>query len=151
MTIQNVLQSSCELGFTHVLKPGPAYLYPHIATLQFHKYRCLGFLISQLFLVLNYSTFYKYISPISLSLSPPMDAKLCEPLIHDETQNGLAPKLEEVESNCHHLNTTSVSFFKTCFNGLNALSGSTFYLCFFIPAKFHCCSHNQKVCIVCFW
>lgn len=65
-----------------------------------------------------------------------MDAKLCEPLIHDETQNGLAPKLEEVESNCHHLNTTSVSFFKTCFNGLNALSGSTFYLVFSYQRNF---------------
>ncbi|KAK9272854.1 hypothetical protein L1049_003232 [Liquidambar formosana] len=40
------------------------------------------------------------------------------PLIQDEDQN----KLEEVESNSHHP-TTGTSFFKTCFNGLNALSG----------------------------
>ncbi|KAG2714291.1 hypothetical protein I3843_03G022800 [Carya illinoinensis] len=45
------------------------------------------------------------------------------PLILDEKQNGLAHKLEEVESNCHPSSTTNISFFKTCFNGLNALSG----------------------------
>uniref|UniRef100_A0A2N9GW57 Amino acid transporter transmembrane domain-containing protein n=1 Tax=Fagus sylvatica TaxID=28930 RepID=A0A2N9GW57_FAGSY len=51
------------------------------------------------------------------------DSSLTEPLILDEKQNGLAPKLEEVESNFDYSNTANVSFFKTCFNGLNALSG----------------------------
>ncbi|GMY13692.1 amino acid transporter AVT1I-like isoform X2 [Fagus crenata] len=51
------------------------------------------------------------------------DSSLTETLILDEKQNGLAPKLEEVESNFDYSNTANVSFFKTCFNGLNALSG----------------------------
>ncbi|GMY13655.1 amino acid transporter AVT1I-like isoform X2 [Fagus crenata] len=51
------------------------------------------------------------------------DSSLTEPLILDEKQNGLAPKLEEVESNFDCSNTANVSFSKTCFNGLNALSG----------------------------
>jgi hypothetical protein len=55
------------------------------------------------------------------------DSSLTEPLILDKKQNGLAPKLEEVESNFDYSNTANVSFFKTCFNGLNALSGSTFF------------------------
>ena len=69
---------------------------------------------------------------LSLSLSPKMvtqlsgDSSLCVPLILNEKQNGVPHKLEEVESNCHYSSTTNiVSFFQTCFNGLNALSGST--------------------------
>ncbi|KAL5805569.1 hypothetical protein ACOSQ4_028302 [Xanthoceras sorbifolium] len=50
------------------------------------------------------------------------------PLIVDERHNrGVGLKLEDVESNHHVVHTrtssTSSSFFKTCFNGLNALSG----------------------------
>lgn len=62
-------------------------------------------------------------SPMKATLSG--NSPLCVPLILDEKPNGLAHKLEEVESNCHPSSTTNVSFFKTCFNGLNALSGST--------------------------
>ncbi|KAB1211601.1 Vacuolar amino acid transporter 1 [Morella rubra] len=51
------------------------------------------------------------------------DSSLSVPLILDEKQNVLAHKLEELESNFCHSSTTTVSFFKTCFNGLNALSG----------------------------
>ncbi|KAK0598756.1 hypothetical protein LWI29_037684 [Acer saccharum] len=46
------------------------------------------------------------------------------PLIVDEKQQGVWLKLEDVESNHVHLiNTNTTSFFKTCFNGLSALSG----------------------------
>ncbi|KAI9154323.1 hypothetical protein LWI28_024429 [Acer negundo] len=46
------------------------------------------------------------------------------PLIVDEKQQGVGLKLEDVESNqVHPINTTTTSFFKTCFNGLSALSG----------------------------
>ncbi|KAL5582290.1 hypothetical protein UlMin_014732 [Ulmus minor] len=43
------------------------------------------------------------------------------PLLSDETDQG--SKLEELESNHHHANTANSSFLKTCFHGLNALSG----------------------------
>ncbi|PON38700.1 Amino acid transporter, transmembrane domain containing protein [Trema orientale] len=47
------------------------------------------------------------------------------PLMFDDKHgnNGLGSKLEDVESNHHQASTSSSSFFKTCFNGLNALSG----------------------------
>ncbi|XP_062106646.1 amino acid transporter AVT1I-like [Humulus lupulus] len=46
------------------------------------------------------------------------------PLMSEDKHNGLSSKLEEVESNHPQATTTSsTSFFKTCFNGLNALSG----------------------------
>ncbi|XP_062106648.1 amino acid transporter AVT1I-like isoform X2 [Humulus lupulus] len=48
------------------------------------------------------------------------------PLVSDDkhgNNNGLSSKLEEVESNHPQATTSSTSFFKTCFNGLNALSG----------------------------
>ncbi|KAK1575512.1 hypothetical protein Q3G72_006111 [Acer saccharum] len=46
------------------------------------------------------------------------------PLIVDEKQQGVGLKLEDVESNhVHPINTNTTSFFKTCLNGLSALSG----------------------------
>uniref|UniRef100_A0A803QMG3 Amino acid transporter transmembrane domain-containing protein n=1 Tax=Cannabis sativa TaxID=3483 RepID=A0A803QMG3_CANSA len=50
------------------------------------------------------------------------------PLMSDDNKqeynnNGLSTKIEEVESNHSSQATGSTSFFKTCFNGLNALSG----------------------------
>lgn len=46
-----------------------------------------------------------------------------EPLLYNGKQQGLAQKLEEGESKCENLCEGNTSFFKTCFNGLNALSG----------------------------
>lgn len=59
------------------------------------------------------------------------------PLLADENKHqnqGQGCKLEDAESNSHHhpTPTNNTSFFKTCFNGLNALSG--FYSYF--PAVF---------------
>ncbi|TYH76027.1 hypothetical protein ES332_D04G057100v1 [Gossypium tomentosum] len=46
------------------------------------------------------------------------------PLIEDdENKQALVTKLEEIEPNSSHSCSTTNSFFKTCFNGLNALSG----------------------------
>ncbi|PPD99276.1 hypothetical protein GOBAR_DD03677 [Gossypium barbadense] len=46
------------------------------------------------------------------------------PLIEDdENKQALVTKLEEIEPNSSHSCSTTTSFFKTCFNGLNALSG----------------------------
>ncbi|GKV08733.1 hypothetical protein SLEP1_g20325 [Rubroshorea leprosula] len=43
------------------------------------------------------------------------------PLIHDDKQ----PKLEDVEAvHGHYVGSGDTSFFNTCFNGLNALSGN---------------------------
>ncbi|XP_039159166.1 amino acid transporter AVT1I isoform X1 [Eucalyptus grandis] len=48
---------------------------------------------------------------------------LNEPLLYNEKQQGSAHKLEEGQSKCENLCEGNTSFFKTCFNGLNALSG----------------------------
>ncbi|KAF3443985.1 hypothetical protein FNV43_RR13675 [Rhamnella rubrinervis] len=45
------------------------------------------------------------------------------PLLFDEKLQSFGCKLEEVESSFVHATTSTTSFFKTCFNGLNALSG----------------------------
>ncbi|XP_044504468.1 amino acid transporter AVT1I-like [Mangifera indica] len=51
-------------------------------------------------------------------------SSLTVPLIADEEkQHGVGCKLEEIESNHDSLRTGTTSFFKTCFHGLNALSG----------------------------
>ena len=55
---------------------------------------------------------------------PPEELSLTVPLIEDENKEGLGRKLEEVESNSAHTSASTVSVFRTCFNGLNALSGS---------------------------
>lgn len=49
------------------------------------------------------------------------------PLILDEKKQG---KLEETEADLHCDYTTGTSFFKTLFNGLNALSGQVLYFLF---------------------
>lgn len=53
------------------------------------------------------------------------------PLILDEKKQG---KLEETEADLHCDYTTGTSFFKTLFNGLNALSGQA--LNFLFPISF---------------
>ncbi|KAJ0042018.1 hypothetical protein Pint_19219 [Pistacia integerrima] len=44
-------------------------------------------------------------------------------IVDDENQHAVGRKLEEIESNHDSHRTGSTSFFKTCFHGLNALSG----------------------------
>ncbi|EXB31965.1 hypothetical protein L484_013597 [Morus notabilis] len=61
-----------------------------------------------------------------MEADPTYGFPLTLPLLFEEKKNGLgsSDKLEEVESNHHHdASTSTTSFFKTCFNGLNALSG----------------------------
>ncbi|KAL9424642.1 hypothetical protein AB3S75_031709 [Citrus x aurantiifolia] len=53
-------------------------------------------------------------------------SSLAVPFLVDEKQQGLGSKLQEIESNHLHYDdsrTTKTSVFKTCFNGVNALSG----------------------------
>ncbi|XP_022741505.1 amino acid transporter AVT1I-like isoform X2 [Durio zibethinus] len=51
------------------------------------------------------------------------ESSLTVPLIEDENKEGLGNKLEEVESNSAHSGASTASVLRTCFNGLNALSG----------------------------
>ncbi|KAL4376378.1 hypothetical protein GQ457_02G019280 [Hibiscus cannabinus] len=53
-----------------------------------------------------------------------MEPSLTVPLIEDEeNKQSLGRKVEEIESDSSHPISATNSFFKTCFNGLNALSG----------------------------
>lgn len=53
------------------------------------------------------------------------------PLLEDDTKDVLGSKVEDLDPNsAHHTDTSSstVNVFRTCFNGLNALSGSLYFL-----------------------
>ena len=55
---------------------------------------------------------------------PYEESSLTVPLIDDENKEGLGSKLEEVELNSSQTSASTTSVLRTCFNGLNALSGS---------------------------
>ncbi|XWS32872.1 hypothetical protein CRYUN_Cryun22dG0027700 [Craigia yunnanensis] len=54
---------------------------------------------------------------------PHEESSLIVHLIDNENKERLRGKLEEVESNTAHTSASTASVLKTCFNGLNALSG----------------------------
>ncbi|XVF14270.1 hypothetical protein REPUB_Repub09cG0044200 [Reevesia pubescens] len=54
---------------------------------------------------------------------PQEESSMTVPLIEDRNKEGLGSKLNELESNSAHNSANTSSVFKTCFNGLNALSG----------------------------
>lgn len=58
------------------------------------------------------------------------------PLLQYEKLQGVGCKLEDLESNFVHAPTGTSSFFKTCFNGLNALSGSTHIIHIYVSFSF---------------
>ncbi|XVE68142.1 hypothetical protein DITRI_Ditri09bG0045600 [Diplodiscus trichospermus] len=58
-----------------------------------------------------------------MEVTPQEGFSLTAPLIEDANKEGLGSKLEEVESNSAHTSESTVSVLRTCFNGLNALSG----------------------------
>ena len=55
---------------------------------------------------------------------PYEESSLTVPLIDGENKEGLGSKLEEVELNSSQTSASTTSVLRTCFNGLNALSGS---------------------------